>query len=115
MHDDIKEILITKEEIDQKCAEIGQQLTKEYEGKFPLAIGVLKGAVPFMADVLRYTETHLEIDFMDVSSYGSGDRKSTRLNSSHVSISYAVFCLKKKKSENSYYLSYNYILFISYS
>src|SRR5690625_7832865 len=76
MHDDSREILITKEEIDQKCAEIGQQLTKEYEGKFPLAIGVLKGAVPFMADVLRYTETHLEIDFMDVSSYGSGTQSS---------------------------------------
>lgn len=76
MHNDIKEILITKEEIEQKCAEIGQQLTKEYAGKFPLAIGVLKGAVPFMSDVLRYTETHLEVDFMDVSSYGSGTRSS---------------------------------------
>lgn len=76
MHNDILEVLITQEEIEQKCAEIGKQLTETYSGKFPLAIGVLKGAVPFMADLLRYTETHLEIDFMDVSSYGSGTRSS---------------------------------------
>lgn len=71
MHNDIQEILVTEEEIQQKCKEIGAQLTKEYDGKFPLAIGVLKGALPFMSDVLRYTETHLEMDFMDVSSYGN--------------------------------------------
>src|SRR5690625_3895723 len=76
MHDDIREILITKEEIDQKCAEIGEQLTEEYKGKFPLAIGVLKGALPFMSDVLRAIDTHLEMDFMDVSSYGSEMRSS---------------------------------------
>lgn len=76
MHDDIKEILISKEAITEKCAEIGRQLTVEYEGKFPLVIGVLKGALPFMADVIRYTETYLEMDFMDVSSYGSGMRSS---------------------------------------
>jgi len=76
MHNDIEKVLITREEIEQKCAEIGEQLTKEYEGKFPLVIGVLKGAMPFMSDLLRYTETHLEMDFMDVSSYGSGTSSS---------------------------------------
>lgn len=76
MHNDIKEVLITREEIEQKCAEIGQELTKEYDGKFPLVIGVLKGAMPFMSDLLRYTETYLEMDFMDVSSYGSGTSSS---------------------------------------
>jgi len=76
MHNEIEKVLITKEEIEQKCAEIGAQLTKEYERKFPLVIGVLKGAVPFMSDLLRYTETHLEMDFMDVSSYGSGTSSS---------------------------------------
>lgn len=76
MTEDIEEILITKEEIDQKCAEIGQQLTEEYKGKFPLVIGVLKGALPFMSDVVRNIDTHLEMDFMDVSSYGSATRSS---------------------------------------
>lgn len=46
MHNDIKEILITEEEIAAKCKELGEQLTKEYEGRFPLAVGVLKGALP---------------------------------------------------------------------
>lgn len=76
MHNDIEKILISKADIDKKCADIGRQLTEEYDGKFPLAIGVLKGALPFMADVLRYTEIHLEMDFMDVSSYGSSMRSS---------------------------------------
>lgn len=72
----MEQILVTKEEIAQKCEEIGKQLTEEYQGKFPLAIGVLKGAMPFMSDVLRYTDTHLEMDFMDVSSYGGKTRSS---------------------------------------
>src|SRR5690625_1271354 len=76
MHNDIKEVLITEEEIAEKCAEIGKQLSIEYEGKFPLLIGVLKGATPFMADLSRHIDTHVEMDFMDVSSYGSGMRSS---------------------------------------
>jgi hypoxanthine phosphoribosyltransferase len=77
LQNDIKEILITEEEIAAKCKEIGEQLTKEYEGRFPLAIGVLKGALPFMSDVLRQVHTHLEMDFMDVSSYGGTNMVSS--------------------------------------
>lgn len=76
MHNDIEEVLITKEDIANKCAEIGKKLTVEYDGKYPLLIGVLKGATPFMADLSRYIDTHLEMDFMDVSSYGGGTRSS---------------------------------------
>ncbi|MHA6252887.1 hypoxanthine phosphoribosyltransferase [Oceanobacillus sp. CAU 1775] len=76
MHKDIKEILITEEEIKAKCEELGAQLAKEYDGRFPLAIGVLRGAMPFMSDIVRHMEIHLEMDFMDVSSYGSGTRSS---------------------------------------
>ncbi len=76
MHQDIKEILITEEDIKEKCAELGRTLTDEYDGKFPLLIGVLKGAVLFMADLARHIDTHVELDFMDVSSYGSGMRSS---------------------------------------
>ncbi|GIN74290.1 hypoxanthine-guanine phosphoribosyltransferase [Bacillus sp. J14TS2] len=72
MKNDIKEILITEEEINEKTSELAAQLTEEYEGRFPLAIGVLKGAVPFMTDLLKRIDTYLEVDFMDVSSYGSG-------------------------------------------
>lgn len=70
MHNDIEQILFTKEEIDAKCAQLGKELTNEYVGKFPLVIGVLKGALPFMSDVVRQIGTYLEMDFMDVSSYG---------------------------------------------
>lgn len=72
IHDEIEKILVSEEEIQAKCKELGAQLTEEYKGKFPLAIGVLKGALPFMSDILRHMETHLEMDFMDVSSYDGG-------------------------------------------
>ena len=59
MHNEIKEVLISEEEIQAKCKEIGAQLTEEYQDRFPLAIGVLKGAMPFMSDVLKRVETTL--------------------------------------------------------
>ncbi|WP_018924745.1 hypoxanthine phosphoribosyltransferase [Salsuginibacillus kocurii] len=72
MHDEIESILISEEEILNKTKELGASITQEYEGRFPLVIGVLKGAMPFMADLTRRIETHVELDFMDVSSYGAG-------------------------------------------
>ncbi|MDY0404024.1 hypoxanthine phosphoribosyltransferase [Virgibacillus sp. 179-BFC.A HS] len=77
MHNEIKEILVSEEEIREKCKDLGEQLTREYEGKFPLVIGVLKGALPFMADVVRQINTHVEMDFMDVSSYGGTNMQSS--------------------------------------
>ncbi|MBS4179715.1 hypoxanthine phosphoribosyltransferase [Lederbergia citrea] len=70
MKQDIEKILISEEEINAKILEIAGQLTEEYDGRFPLVIGVLKGATPFMADLLKRVDTYLEMDFMDVSSYG---------------------------------------------
>ena len=71
MDQDIKEILVTEEEIQKKVKELGAYLSDEYRDRFPLAIGVLKGALPFMADLLKRMDIHLEMDFMDVSSYGN--------------------------------------------
>lgn len=71
MKNDIEKILITEEEIQEKINELSRQLTEEYNGRFPLVIGVLKGAMPFMAELLKRVDTHLEMDFMDVSSYGN--------------------------------------------
>ncbi|UOQ49497.1 hypoxanthine phosphoribosyltransferase [Gracilibacillus caseinilyticus] len=76
MHNEIKQVLISEEQIQEKCKQLGKQLTEEYQGRFPLAIGVLKGALPFMSDILRAIDTHLEMDFMDVSSYGNEMRSS---------------------------------------
>lgn len=76
LRNDIKEVLITEEEIQAKVRELGEQLATDYKDKFPLAIGVLKGAMPFMADLLKRVDAHLEMDFMDVSSYGTAQVSS---------------------------------------
>lgn len=76
MHNDIKTVLISEEEIQEKIKELGRELTAEYEGRNPLAIGILKGATPFMTDLLKRIDTYLEMDFMDVSSYGNGTTSS---------------------------------------
>lgn len=68
---DIEKVLITREEIQKRSAELGAELTKEYADKNPLVVGILKGAIPFMADIVREIDTYLELDFMDVSSYGN--------------------------------------------
>ena len=66
-----EEVLITEEQIRKRVDELGAQITKDYEGKSLLLIGILKGSVPFMADLMRRIDTDVEIDFMSVSSYGS--------------------------------------------
>jgi hypoxanthine phosphoribosyltransferase len=76
MHKDIMEVLISEEEIQAKVKQMAKELSEEYKERFPLVIGVLKGALPFMADLTKRMENYLEMDFMDVSSYGGG-MKST--------------------------------------
>lgn len=71
MHNDIEKILVTEDELQQKVKELGQQLSEEYKEKNPLVVGVLKGALPFMADLIKEMNIYLELDFMDVSSYGA--------------------------------------------
>lgn len=68
---DIKEVLISEEQLQEKARELGETLTRDYEGKYPLAIGVLKGAMPFMGDLMKRFDGYVEMDFMDVSSYGN--------------------------------------------
>lgn len=72
MDQDIKEILISTEEISKKTAEVAAEIAEEYRGKNPLIVGVLKGALPFMADLMKELDIFLEYDMMDVSSYGTG-------------------------------------------
>jgi hypoxanthine phosphoribosyltransferase len=71
MEKDIEKILVSEEEIQAKIKSLAEELTEEYKDRFPLAIGVLKGAMPFMADLLKRMNCYLEMDFMDVSSYGT--------------------------------------------
>lgn len=74
--DNIQEVLITKEEIQARTKELGAQITKDYEGKDLLVICILKGALPFMADLIREIQLPLSIDFMAVSSYGDATTSS---------------------------------------
>ncbi len=71
IQNDIEKIMITEEQIQARIKELGAQLTEEYADRFPLAVGVLKGAMPFMTDLMKRFDTYVELDFMDVSSYGN--------------------------------------------
>ena len=78
MERDIKTILLTEEQIQNRIKELGEILTKEYEGKNPVVVGVLKGVVVFYADMIRQIKTPCQLDFMWITSY-SGTNSSGML------------------------------------
>ena len=69
MHKDVEKILISEEEIKEICKRLGAEISRDYAGKKLLLVSVLKGAVVFMADLMRNISCECEIDFMAVSSY----------------------------------------------
>ena len=71
MTDEKLEVMLTAEQIGNRIRELAAQISKDYQGKNPLLIGVLKGAVIFLSDLIRQIEVPVEIDFMAVSSYGA--------------------------------------------
>ena len=73
-------VLISKEDIEIKVKEISKKISEDYKGLNPLFVCILKGSVFFTADLLRNVETPAQIDFMVVSSYGSGTTSSGTLN-----------------------------------
>ena len=73
---DVERILITSEEIGARVRELGQQITNDYAGQEILMIGVLRGAVIFMADLARSIKRPMDIDFMAISSYGLATNSS---------------------------------------
>lgn len=73
MEKDIQEVLITEEQIKKRIAELGEVLTREYEGKDPLIVGVLKGVVVFYADMVRQIKVPCQMDFMWISSYSGAN------------------------------------------
>ena len=77
---DIKKILISHDEIVTAARELGQKLTKDYQGKNPILVGILKGSVPFMAELIKHIDTHIELDFMLVSSYHGGTSSTGVIN-----------------------------------
>lgn len=73
---DLAEVIITEEQIQTRAAELAAQIEQDYAGRSLLLVGVLKGAVMVMADLARYFRGHVGMDWMAVSSYGSGTRSS---------------------------------------
>ncbi len=76
MHLKLDEVLISKEDIQEKVEELAGLISADYVGKNPLLVGVLKGAVIFLADLLRHLKIEVEMDFMAVSSYGASTKSS---------------------------------------
>jgi len=70
------EILVSAEELQRRVRELGEEITRDYAGRSPLLIGVLKGAVFFLSDLMRYISVPVEVDFMAVASYGSATDSS---------------------------------------
>ncbi|NQJ72947.1 hypoxanthine phosphoribosyltransferase [Streptococcus suis] len=73
---DIKKILVSEEEIVAKCKELGQILANDYADKNPILVGILKGSIPFMAELMKHIDAHIETDYMVVSSYHGGTESS---------------------------------------
>ena len=71
---DIERVLISQKDIETRVCEMGQVLEKEYEGKNPLVLGILKGAAVFVSDLIRAVDVELEMDFLILSSYGNSDK-----------------------------------------
>ncbi len=76
MENAIQQVLLTEEQIAEKVKELGAQISKDYAGKNLMMVSVLKGSVVFMADLMRAITVPCQIDFMCVSSYGSGTESS---------------------------------------
>ena len=94
---DIKKVMISHDEIVDAAKKLGAQLTKDYQDKNPILVGVLKGSVPFMAELVKHIDTHVELDFMVVSSYHGGTSSSW---------------VKKKKKDVDQDVSGRHVLFI---
>jgi hypoxanthine phosphoribosyltransferase len=76
MMPDVKEVLIPSSDIQEKVREMGEHITRDYRGEKPLLVGILRGAVVVLGDLMRNVDLPCEIDFMDISSYGAGTSSS---------------------------------------
>ena len=76
IHEDVEEILLTGDEIAARVADLGAQLAADYAGRTPVLVSVLKGSIVFLADLIRAMDVPLNVDLMEVSSYGSATESS---------------------------------------
>ena len=76
LEQDIERVLFSEEELDRRVSEIAAEINRDYAGKEPMLISVLRGSFVFMADLIRKIEVPCTVDFMSVSSYGRGTTSS---------------------------------------
>ena len=76
IYQDVCKILVTKEEIAEKVKETGAKITKDFEGKAPVMVCILKGAATFFTDLMREIDLPVTTDFMSISSYGSATKST---------------------------------------
>ena len=76
IHDQEMEILLPREKIDGRVRELGVEIAKDYRGRKPHLVGVLKGAWVFMADLIRHLDFDVTVDFLGITSYGAGAHSS---------------------------------------
>ena len=76
MNHNLGQVVVTQDELQNRVASLGKELTGDYAGRPPLLVGVLKGAFMFMSDLSRHIDLPVELDFMAVSSYGSATKTS---------------------------------------
>ncbi len=72
LYDDISEILVTEERLDELCRQLGEQISKDYAGKQLVLVGIMKGGLIFLSDLLRNITIPVEFDIVTASSYGQG-------------------------------------------
>src|ERR671910_1702023 len=76
MMDVMGPVLVPSDDIQEKVRELGERITQDYRGEKLLLVGILRGAVVFLSDLMRHLQLPCEIDFMDISSYGTGTQSS---------------------------------------
>ena len=81
MNNDIKKVLISEEELNSKIKVIGKKITEDFKGKEPLFVGLLKGVVPFIGDLIKTVDLYCEIDYLRVRSY-EGTKSTGNINTS---------------------------------
>ena len=76
LYKDLSKILVTREEIQEAIKKLGAQITADYQGRAPVMVGILKGAIVFFSDLIREIDLPLSVDFMAVSSYGKATKST---------------------------------------
>lgn len=80
MHDDVEKVLFSAEQIQERVVELGKQIAKDYEGRDPHLVTIVKGSIPFLADLMRAIDMQLSIDLLGVASYaGTSSSGEVRL------------------------------------